>query len=344
MAIANVKSPPATGQRNRAELEALVRHRVMYLTIGIFVFTVLMACAAALWLKPDAEWVLSQTTPEDRKLARELEEAPFEHLRQILQILLPAETALLGTATGFTRELEALRDRVRNFSVASPHWPTDGEWKESVLRAMLKGYLPAHIEPLRGFVVAPTRGTRQIDLLLYDNRKPVLFRNGDLVFVTPDAVVGIVEVKSSTHDRGALRKALGLLADNAEMIRGERGVGQDLFVGLFSYQTDLGAARFQEVLQDLQSTARGVPERVVSFVCLGCSHFEMFWHTDPSAVAAIAYDTWHAYRLPDQAAGYFINNLVAAVSGDSVERNLEAWFPSPSKELDKLGSEPFRKA
>jgi hypothetical protein len=33
------------------------------------------------------------------------------------------------------RELEALRDRVRNFSVAKPHWQTDGEWKESVLRA-----------------------------------------------------------------------------------------------------------------------------------------------------------------------------------------------------------------
>jgi hypothetical protein len=42
-----------------------------------------------------------------------------------------------------TQELEALRDRVRNLSVEDPHWPTDGEWKESVLRAVLKSYLPA---------------------------------------------------------------------------------------------------------------------------------------------------------------------------------------------------------
>jgi len=241
-----------------------------------------------------------------------------------------------------TRELEALRDRVRNFSVATPHWQTDGEWKESVLRAVLRGYLPSHIEPLRGFVVTPRLGTRQIDLLLYDNRKPVLFRNGDLVFLTPDAALGIVEVKSKIHDRAGLRKALGLLADNAELIRGARRGGQDLFVGLFSYQTALAASRFQEVLDDLQSAAHGRRERIVSFVCLGCSHFQMFWRYRPESFDPTPYDAWHAYRLPDLAAGYFIHNLVAAVSGDSVENNLEAWFPQPSKELQKLGSEPFQ--
>ena len=121
-----------------------------------------------------------------------------------------------------TGELEALRDRVRNFSVATPHWPTDGEWKESVLRAVLRSYLPAHIEALRGFVVTPEMGSGQIDVLLYDNRKPVLFRNGDLVFVTPDAVTGIIEVKSNIADRGALREALRSLADDAAMIRRAR--------------------------------------------------------------------------------------------------------------------------
>jgi len=79
--------------------------------------------------------------------------------------------------------------------------------------------LPAHIEPLRGFVVAPQIGSGQIDILLYDNRKPVLFRNGDLVFATPDSVAGIVEVKSNIGNRGVLRDALTSLADDAAMIR-----------------------------------------------------------------------------------------------------------------------------
>jgi len=74
----------------------------MYITIGIFAFTVLVACISGLWYdRPSAERVFARTTPEDRKLARDLEEVPFDHLKQILQILLPAETALLGSATGF---------------------------------------------------------------------------------------------------------------------------------------------------------------------------------------------------------------------------------------------------
>jgi hypothetical protein len=79
-----------------------VRRRVMYVTLGIFGATVLIACVTGLWFdRPNADRVLSRATAEDRKLAQELEEAPFDHLKQVLQILLPAETALLGSATGF---------------------------------------------------------------------------------------------------------------------------------------------------------------------------------------------------------------------------------------------------
>ena len=74
----------------------------MYITLAIFAITVILACVAGLWFdKPDAGRVFARQTPEEQRLARELEEAPFDHLKQILQILLPAETALLGSATGF---------------------------------------------------------------------------------------------------------------------------------------------------------------------------------------------------------------------------------------------------
>lgn len=211
------------------------------------------------------------------------------------------------------------------------------------MRAALRGYLPSHIEPLRGFVVTPERGTGQIDVLLYDNRKPVLFRNGDLAFVTPDAVLGIIEVKSRIPDRSRLREALGSLADDAELIRSARSKEKELFVGLFAYQTDLGAAKHREVRGDLQHCARGLRPRIVSYVCLGCSHFTMFWESSPDDLEA-SYDTWHSYRLPDMAPGYFINNLVATVSADSIESNLGVWFPAESKELRKLGFEAFKPA
>jgi hypothetical protein len=95
--------PPApAGGAKLLDVEDDVRRLVMYITIGIFGLTVLFACIAGLFFdKPSTERIFARTTPEDRKLARELEEAPFDHLKQILQILLPAETALLGSATGF---------------------------------------------------------------------------------------------------------------------------------------------------------------------------------------------------------------------------------------------------
>ena len=240
-----------------------------------------------------------------------------------------------------TRELEALRDRVRLFSVATPHWQTDGEWKESVLRATLRRYLPSNIEPLRGFVVTPDRGTGQVDILLYDNRKPVLFRDGDLVFVTADAVLGIVEVKSEIRDRYALKEALESLAEDAEVIRSASRSERTLFVGLFSYQTGLGASRYRDILDDLQYIARGCRKRIVSYVSLGCSDFSMFWENSPDDESP-NYDTWHSYELHDRAAGYFISNLIYNVSTESVEDNCGLWFPTTSKELQKREHEKFK--
>src|SRR6058998_3443160 len=92
-------------------------------------------------------------------------------------------------------EVEALKDRVR-YLIEDAHWQTDGEWKESVIRQVLRRHLPQSVSVGRGFVVTATATSRQIDVLIVDSGKPVLFRDGDLVFVTPDAVLGVIEVKS----------------------------------------------------------------------------------------------------------------------------------------------------
>ena len=240
-----------------------------------------------------------------------------------------------------TQELEAIRDRVRNFSLRTPHWQTDGEWKESALRAMFSRCLPAHIEALRGFAVTQARGSGQIDILLYDSRHPVLSRSGDLVFVTPDAIVGIIEVKSNIGDRSALREALQSLADDAETIRAAKGAGQRLFVGLFAYTTTIQESSWQTVLDELESTANGSRDRIVNHACLGCSQFGKFWEASPDGNQHEPYDAWHYYTLTDMAAGYFINNVVAAAAEDSVARNEDVWFPAMSKELHRLGTKPF---
>src|SRR5690348_10543597 len=95
-----------------------------------------------------------------------------------------------------TREVNALKGRVRHL-IEGNHWQTDGEWKESVVRQILRRHLPGSVEVGRGFVVTQDAATHQLDVLIFKSSKPVLFRDADLVFVTPDSVVGVVEVKST---------------------------------------------------------------------------------------------------------------------------------------------------
>ncbi len=102
----------------------------------------------------------------------------------------------LGYFRSISSELNALKDRMQYF-VRDQHWLTVGEGKELILRTMLRRHLPGSVQVGRGFVIDDGWRSTQIDILLYDNTKPVLYRDGDLVFVTPDAVRGIIEVKAA---------------------------------------------------------------------------------------------------------------------------------------------------
>ena len=87
-----------------------------------------------------------------------------------------------------TEELYSVKDRIRNLV---EHWPTDGEWKESALRTVLRRHLPDQVLVGRGFVAARNYSSTQIDLLVLRPPKPTLFRDGDLVIVTPDVPVAL---------------------------------------------------------------------------------------------------------------------------------------------------------
>src|SRR6266566_2474793 len=94
-----------------------------------------------------------------------------------------------------TAEINALKDRIRNF-IGNAHWLSDGLWKESVVKAILRRYLPGAVGIGSGFVVTDNGPTTQIDVLVYDLTKPVLFRDGEFVIITADAALGFIEVKT----------------------------------------------------------------------------------------------------------------------------------------------------
>jgi hypothetical protein len=224
-------------------------------------------------------------------------------------------------------ELTSLKNRVRHF-IKDKHWLSDGEWKESVLRASLSRCLPADIKIGRGFIYTPDKLSTQIDILLYASDAPVLFRDTDFVIVQPQAVLGVIEVKTKL-DRSGIRKAVSRTKEIGQLIP---SVNRP-FLSVFSYDCDVGDV--SNVLEDLQSEVTD-KSRIIDFMCLGESRLIKYWHNDPAYPQDPSlHDKWHSYKLEKMAYGYFIHNVLQALSPKYIEKNQDTWFPTQTKEIHK---------
>ncbi|HEX8433128.1 MAG TPA: DUF6602 domain-containing protein [Longimicrobium sp.] len=228
-----------------------------------------------------------------------------------------------------SQELDALKGRVRHL-IQDHHWQTDGEWKESVLRALLRRHLPRTIGVGRGFIVGPRQPSSQIDVLLYDTSFPVLHQDGDLVFVTADAVRAIIEVKATLR-RNNVPEALRKLAENASLLPDG---AKRVFLGLFGFEEDLGATGTEFLFSALKEVAQGERRRAINHVCVGHSRFVRFWANDPEKNAQL--NKWYAYNVEQMAFGYFVFNALEKAVGESVKQNLWAWFPRDGKEMHRI--------
>jgi hypothetical protein len=227
-----------------------------------------------------------------------------------------------------SQELRGLQNRVRNF-IDDAHWQTDGEWKESVLRYFLRRNLPRIVEVGRGFVVSPRGHSNQMDVLIYDSAKPVLFRDGDLVFVTPDAVCGAIEVKSNLNNTSFAQT----IEKFTKSISFHSCLGRsDKIFAVFSFESSVTTGAALDVLRD---AAKGLND-VTDLVCLGDSHLIRWWEAGPEPRNRMMHK-WHSYRLQQTAPGYFLHNMVEFIDHESVERNAALWFPRDSIEHYKDG-------
>jgi hypothetical protein len=232
-------------------------------------------------------------------------------------------------------EVKSLQNRVRNF-IDGSHWLTDGEWKESVLRSMLRRHLPKSVEVGRGFIVSATGNSGQIDVLIYSSDTPVLFRDGDLVFVTPDAVLGVIEVKSNIASPASLRKALRQLARNARFAA--RKKWNEKFFGLFAYDATI---QMEAALDLVATAAGGNPSIVADLVCLGDRDFIRWSKADPHNVLS-SLGIWRGYqRLEGKAIGYFLHNAIQLLAPKSVGENVDVWFPIEGRDAALVGERPF---
>ncbi len=238
-----------------------------------------------------------------------------------------------------SREMNSLRDRIRTL-MEDPHWQTDGEWKESVLRNVLRRHLPSSVDIGRGFVINAQTCSKQIDVLIFDKDAPIIFRDGDLVFLTPDAVKGIIEVKS-TATIAKLGEAIDNMLLASDVIN--RGwsranhprfrVIKNFIAGIFAYESEIEDQ--ERVFDLLVEKTGGVRMRAINLISLGEKLFLRFWEDAPGLNPFGS--AWYAYNLEDLTASYFVGNIALFCSPSSVQLNPHTWFPLESKEPLRSG-------
>jgi hypothetical protein len=236
-----------------------------------------------------------------------------------------------------SKELRAVQNRIRNL-IGGVHWPSDGAWKESVLRTVLRRYLPPSFTVGSGFILTSEGVSTQIDILVCDDSAPILFRDGDFLISTADCVRAAVEVKTQLT-APKLREALGKLNQVSALMR-RRCVHPHPFLGLFCYEPATSAAT--DILDALQEANGQTANYEIRALCFGDSQFYRFWEFDPRSTSRQPYDSWHAYELPEIAPGYFVHNLVEFLFPHAVERAEDMWYPVDGKERHLVATKKRR--
>lgn len=229
-----------------------------------------------------------------------------------------------------TQELNALKDRVRYF-IKDHHWLSDGEWKESVLRAVLRRHLPKTYGVGSGFIATEKGPSTQVDILIYDTTKPILFQDGDFVIVTPDLVSAIIEVKTSVS-KAKLPTILQKLSSLHQKVAFTAQCQP--FVGMFAYNSN--GCDYTHLLETLYSVVEENDRRNIHCVSLGSDLFCRYWHSSPENPRGQS-ELWRAYHLAEMAPAYFIHNVIESLCYRSVIDNNFVWYPREGKESYQLG-------
>jgi hypothetical protein len=235
--------------------------------------------------------------------------------------------------TDLGNELESLKDRVRHY-IDDAHWLSDGEWKESVIRTILRRHLPSSVGVGRGFAINVNEPSTQIDVLLYDRSKPVLFQDGDFVIVTTDSVRGAIEVKTKLRRKKDLRSAINGLSAISRFINPMNTRKENQFFGLFCYEEP--EFRTRHTLGILQECVDGQYGRIVNCLSLGKDYFVRFWQPTSPHV-----NMWHAYSIKNMARAYFIHNVIDHLCPEWTKQNENIWYPEERKEGHKIDEIPL---
>lgn len=234
-----------------------------------------------------------------------------------------------------TNELEVTKNRVRDL-IGNANWGEEGRYKEAILRKVISQFLPSNLKIGTGFIVSNNDHfngqngliSTQIDIIIYEDKSPVIFREGDFVILTEKSVRAVVEVKAkisnySSRNDNSLNKVIDKLNRLRQFESFNQTNGRNKFVGIFSFDYDdnFSSKRISDALRESHG--------FVNHISLGANEFIRFWRNPEGLVPPVdrLEPCYIRYNLNQLSFSYFISNLLHIVADeDPVERY---WFSFP---------------
>lgn len=216
-----------------------------------------------------------------------------------------------------SKELMSIKDRVRNF-IDDHHWGEDGRYKEIILSHVLRRHLPKEISVGTGFVVNNGNITKQIDIIVYHDDIPLLFKKDDFVIAPAECVLEIIEVKSRATTQVCC-DAIHSATENG------RTIDRAIFNGIFAFENDSTNLQNENLLDALNDAAG-----MVNHICLGEDQFVKYWDAGMPRHNLYENRNYAVYDIKNLAFGYFISNLVEdiyiSMHGQQIPETLRDMF------------------
>lgn len=206
------------------------------------------------------------------------------------------EIDVLKYQSSISKEFLVFKDRVRSL-IGNKHWGEEGRYKEIILMNFLRKHIPNNMSVGTGFIMNGNEYSKissQIDIIIYDESFPVIFKENDFVIVHANSVLGIIEVKSQFY-RNKFKEVLEKARVNASLIPFERRI----FSGVFFYDCNTRDFNNDEIFRDSLKDTSGK----INHICFGENFFLKYW-INPCE--------YRLYEIKELSFSYFLSNLIEA--------------------------------
>ena len=214
------------------------------------------------------------------------------------------------------------------------------------MKKVIREYLPNNLNIWTWFIVLKNeRGSyisTQIDILIYDNTYPTIFRDEDFVIITQDMVKAIIEVKSKTNfsENNGLKTIINKFErlESFEILKNEIR-NNNIFSWIFSYETTITESQLTE-----SNRYTWIKLKYVNHISLWNNFFFKSWRSNwdihPQANSGVNWDSpfFNIYKIEDYSFGYFLSNLLHIISWKKLNERSPFSFTIP----DPYGKEGYK--